>query len=129
MGLFSCVFLIFLIRYWICIDTMYFFICNQCLPPLTLWVWIPLGRGVLNITLCDKICQWFSHGTPVSSTNKIDRHNITEILLKVVLNTITLTPHIKEGLLLFLEMETNLFVLQLILKWVTHCQETKFSTA
>jgi hypothetical protein len=36
-------------------------------------------------------CQWFSPGTPVSSTNKIDRHDITEILLKVVLNTITLT--------------------------------------
>jgi hypothetical protein len=32
---------------------------------------------------------WFSPGTPVSSTNKSDRHDITEILLKVVLNTIT----------------------------------------
>ena len=30
-------------------------------------------------------------GTPVSSTNKTDCHNITEILLKVVLNTINLT--------------------------------------
>ena len=29
--------------------------------------------------------------TPVSSTNKTDRHDITEILLKVALNTITLT--------------------------------------
>jgi hypothetical protein len=29
--------------------------------------------------------------TPVSSTNKTDRHYITEILLKVALNTITLT--------------------------------------
>ena len=29
--------------------------------------------------------------TPISSTNKIDCHNITEILLKVALNTITLT--------------------------------------
>ena len=28
------------------------------------------------------------HFTPVSSTNKSDRHNITEILLKVALNTI-----------------------------------------
>jgi cobalamin-dependent methionine synthase I len=28
-------------------------------------------------------------GTPVISTNKTDRHDITEILLKVVLNTIT----------------------------------------
>jgi hypothetical protein len=35
--------------------------------------------------------QWFSPGTPVSSTNKTDCHDITEILLKVALNTITLT--------------------------------------
>jgi hypothetical protein len=33
---------------------------------------------------------WFSQSTPVSSTNKTDHHDITEILLKVVLNTITL---------------------------------------
>jgi len=31
---------------------------------------------------------WFSPGTPVSSTNKTDRHDITEILLKVAVNTI-----------------------------------------
>jgi hypothetical protein len=52
-----------------------------------------LWQGILN-TLCDKVCQWlaagqrFSPGTPVSSTNKTDRHNITEILMKVALNTI-----------------------------------------
>jgi hypothetical protein len=33
----------------------------------------------------------FSPGTPVSSTNKTDRHDIFEILLKVALNTINLT--------------------------------------
>jgi hypothetical protein len=33
--------------------------------------------------------QWFSPGTPVSSTNKTDCHDITEILLKVGLNTTT----------------------------------------
>ena len=33
----------------------------------------------------------FSPGSPVSSTNKTDRHDITEILLKVALNTITIT--------------------------------------
>jgi len=43
-------------------------------------------RGVLDTTLCDEV------GTAVSSTNKTDRHDITEILLKVALNTITLTP-------------------------------------
>jgi hypothetical protein len=34
---------------------------------------------------------WFCPGTPFSSTNKTDRHNITEILLKVALNTINQT--------------------------------------
>ena len=37
----------------------------------------------------------FSPGTPVSSTNKTGRHIITEILLKVALNTITLTHSLK----------------------------------
>ena len=55
-------------------------------------------QGVLDTTLCDKFCQWlatgqwFSPGIPVSSTNKIDCHDITEILLKVALNTINLNP-------------------------------------
>ena len=45
-----------------------------------------------------KVCQWlatgrwFSQGTPVSSTNKTDRHDISEILLKVALNTINNKP-------------------------------------
>jgi hypothetical protein len=34
---------------------------------------------------------WFFPGTPVSSTNKTGRHDKTEILLKVALNTITQT--------------------------------------
>jgi hypothetical protein len=34
----------------------------------------------------------FSPGIPVSLTNKTDRHDITEILLKVALNTINLPP-------------------------------------
>jgi hypothetical protein len=44
------------------------------------------GRGVQH---CDKVCQglatgrWFSPGPMISSTNKTDRHDITEILLKV----------------------------------------------
>ena len=55
-------------------------------------------QGVLDATLCDKICQWlvtgqwFSPVTPVSSTNKTDHHDITEILLKVALNTIIQLP-------------------------------------
>jgi hypothetical protein len=37
--------------------------------------------------------QWFSLGASVSSTNETDCQVITEILLKVALNTITLTSH------------------------------------
>ena len=35
---------------------------------------------------------WFSLGTSVSSINKTDHHDITEILLKVTLNTINPNP-------------------------------------
>ena len=54
--------------------------------PITTNVRIPLRRGVLDKMFCDKVCQWlatgrwFSPGTPVSSTNKIDLHDITEIV-------------------------------------------------
>ena len=54
-------------------------------------------RGILDTTLCDKICQWlvagrlFSKGTLAFSTNKTDHHNITDILLKVALNTVSLS--------------------------------------
>ena len=53
-------------------------------------------QGVLHTTLCDKVYQWrtrdlcFSLSTAVSSTNKADRHDITEIWLKVALNIISL---------------------------------------
>jgi hypothetical protein len=55
-------------------------------------------RGALDATLCDKVWHclatglWFSPGTPVSSTNKTDCHDITEILLNGALSAITLTP-------------------------------------
>jgi len=68
------------------------YLCNQCLSPLMLWVWISIRARCT--TLCDKVCQWlatgqwFSPGISVSSTNKTDSHDITEILLKVALNTI-----------------------------------------
>ena len=74
-------------------------LCNQYLSPLSLLVWITFRWGVLDSTLCDKDCQWlapgqwFSPGTLVSSTNKTDCHDITEILLKVVFNTITHPPY------------------------------------
>ena len=41
--------------------------------------------------------QWFSPGTPLSSTNKTNCHDIAEILLKVALNTITPTLYMAEN--------------------------------
>ena len=52
---------------------------------------VPITTNIvsnLDTTFCNKVCQWFSPDTLVSSTNKTDRHDITEILLKVALNTI-----------------------------------------
>jgi len=37
---------------------IYNYLCNQCLSPLTLWVRTRFRRGVLNTTLCDKVCHW-----------------------------------------------------------------------
>ena len=48
----------------------------------------PSWGGVLDKTLCDKVCEWLatglliSLGTPISATKVV-----TEIFLKVVLNT------------------------------------------
>jgi hypothetical protein len=64
---------------------IYNYLCNQCLSLITLWLQIPLGRGVLDTTLCNKVCQWLatgrwvSLGTLVSFTKKTDRHDIAEI--------------------------------------------------
>jgi hypothetical protein len=50
-------------------------LCNQCLSPLKLWVRILLMARCTDSTIYDKVChwlatgQWFSLGTPVSSTN------------------------------------------------------------
>jgi len=74
---------------------IYNYICNKCLSPLMLWVRISIRARCT--TLCDKVCQWlatgrwFSPGPPVSFTNKTDRHDIAEILLKVALNNIKQT--------------------------------------
>ena len=76
---------------------IYNYLWNQCLSPLMLWVRISIRARCTALHVCDKVCewlvtgQWFSPGPPVSSTNKTDSHDITEILLKVALNTIKQT--------------------------------------
>jgi hypothetical protein len=56
-------------------------------------LWNCHNTGLLDMNeLCDKVCQWLSTGqwfSLVSSSNKTDRHEITEILLKMALISIT----------------------------------------
>jgi hypothetical protein len=56
-------------------------------------VWTPfMARCTRYTIMWHSLSGWlFSPGTLVFSTNKTDRHDITEKLLKVVLNTITHT--------------------------------------
>ena len=76
---------------------IYNYLCNQCLSPLKLWGRIMLMARCTRYSMMWWIFQqlaagrWFSLDTPVFSSNKTDRHDITEKLLKVALNTITLT--------------------------------------
>ena len=56
-------------------------------------------QSIMNTSGPLSVCQWLLAGrwfSPDSSTNKTDRNDTTEILLKVTLNTITLTlEHLK----------------------------------
>ena len=73
---------------------IYNYLCNQCQSLLTLWVWIMPKQCVLDTTLYDKVCKYLTTSywiSLVSFTNKTDRYDITEIFLKMVLNTINQT--------------------------------------
>ena len=61
------------------------YLCNQCLSSLMLWVQISIRARCT--TLCDKFCQWLVTSPLFSPPKKNDCHDITEILLKVALNT------------------------------------------
>jgi hypothetical protein len=74
---------------------IYNYLFNQCLSPLMLLVRISIRARCT--TLCDNVYHWLATGrwlcqvTSVSCTNKTDRHDIAEILLKVALDTIKQT--------------------------------------
>jgi hypothetical protein len=76
---------------------IYNYLWNQCLSPQALWVRIHSGEAysiqhyVIQFVSDLRQVGGFSPATPVSSTNKTGRHDITEISLKVALNTLTLT--------------------------------------
>ena len=68
--------------------------CTRLSPPVIKISLLLSIRWQHYTTLCDNVCQWltagrwFSPGPRVSSTNTTDCYDITEILLKVALNTI-----------------------------------------
>jgi len=56
---------------------------------------VPITTKIVSLNPADGQVYSIQHYVikfVVSSTNRTDRHNITDILLKVALNTITLTP-------------------------------------
>jgi hypothetical protein len=55
---------------------------------ITLYQFTKDSTVTFHTRLYQIILNWFSAGTPVSSTNETDSHDIAEILLKVALNTI-----------------------------------------
>ena len=81
--------------------------------------------SISNITLCDQVCQWlmtgrwFSPGTSVSSTNRTDRHDIAEILLRVAINTIALT-NLHIWVQLICKLRTSLTHYQILVSGVSN---------
>jgi hypothetical protein len=72
---------------------IYNYMCNPWLSSLKLWVRIPLMAkwtqyNILFVSDLRQVDLWFSLGTQVSSINKTDHHDITQILRKVALNTV-----------------------------------------
>jgi len=82
---------------------------NLNLIPMHHWRWEFESRSWWNVLvrLCDKVCRWFS---PVSSTNKTDHHDITEILLKVACDTITPDPKFETKTWIFTSKSWNCIV-------------------
>ena len=52
---------------------IYNYLWIQYLLPIKLWVWILLMLGILDASLCDKVCQWLAY-PPVrrDTTNKLE---------------------------------------------------------
>jgi hypothetical protein len=84
---------------WICK-----YLCNQCLLQIQFWVRIQFMARCTRF-----VNDLFSPGTPVSSTNKTDRHDIKEILLKVALNTTNKPIYFSEYSLISLLLFEHVF--------------------
>jgi len=82
------------------------------LSTLKLWVRILLmARYTLYNIICDKVCQMTCSRSVVfsgySSTNKTEYHDISEILLKVALDIITVTPIYTKSIFTLFRVESH----------------------
>ena len=76
-------------------------------------------KRTLSCIIRQRAGRWFS---PVPSTNKIDRHDITEMLLNVALSTITLTLYDRESLIFcWIWCHFFEFILYVLFLWWTFC--------
>ena len=97
-------------------NTINYLIEKNFISPLMLFVSLNLAHGNMYLIQHYVIkfvsdLWWvggFSQGTPVSSTNKTDRHDIVEILLKVALNTMTLTLNLLEDLIFWASQKIDI---------------------
>jgi len=99
---------------------IYNYMCNQCLSPLKLWVRAPFMARCIQYNVIQWLVagRWLSPGISVSSTNSTtDRYDITEILWKVAINTITQPDLISCLMLKLIQYEVFQSV---IIKWKTH---------
>jgi hypothetical protein len=81
-------------------------------------------RGILDTTLCNKVCQWLvtdRRFSPVSFNNKTDLHDITEILLKVMLNTISIAHQQDQLLYLNSYNPVSIYAIYIIFQCYTKC--------
>jgi hypothetical protein len=72
-------------------------VCSVALDGKWMFLFIMLACWLLDVLQAMMVIgcpkgRWFSPCTPVSPTNKTDRHDIAEILLNVSLNTINHKP-------------------------------------
>jgi hypothetical protein len=77
--------------WWLFVSMVVGFTTTYAIGAYYHWCFAFNSRSGQVVQQHDKVCQWhtagrwFSPGPPVSSTNKTDRHDIAEILLKVAL--------------------------------------------
>ena len=103
---------------WWCGSSIYNYLCNHYISPLKVNEFESRSwRCVLDTTICDEVCQWFatgrwfSPGTSVSSTNKTDRYDLNEIVLKVTLNIINQPTNMEAITSCLSESDVSLYII------------------